>query len=144
MSVCLSGGVSGCPWLSVAPQTHLRHKSNAIQTHLKRNSNARRTQLECSSNAPQKHRKRIPNAPQTHRKPSKSLTKTMSKKWVYICLYTFIYLHIPLNSFIYLHIYTPIYMKILNIRKMRSDIRPKNSHKWGPRGSPWVRIWHVP
>ena len=60
--------------------------------------------------------------------PKKS-KKTMSKKWVHICLYTFIYLHVPLYTPEYLYIpsYTPIYIKIYNIRKMRSDIRPENS-----------------
>ena len=78
--------------------------------------------------------------------PQKSRKKTMSKKWVHICLYTFIYLHVPLYTPEYLYIpsYTPIYIKISNIRKMRSDIRPKNCHKWGPKGSPMDRIWHAP
>ena len=69
----------------------------------------------------------------------------MSKKCVHICLYTFIYLHVPLYTPEYLYIpsYTPIYIKISNIRKMRSDIRPKNSLKWGPKGSPMARIWHA-
>ena len=31
-----------------------------------------------------------------------------------------------------------------NIANLRVDIKHKNDHKWSPRGSPWVRIWHVP
>ena len=59
--------------------------------------------------------------------------------------YILIYIHILPYTSIYLCIppYTPTYIKILNIRKMRSDIRRKNGHKWTPRGSPWVRMWHV-
>ena len=63
--------------------------------------------------------------------------------YFHIALYTFIYLQIPPNTFIYLYI-LPIYIKISNIRKMRSDIRPQNGHNSGPRGSPMARIWHVP
>ena len=36
--------------------------------------------------------------------PRKVEQKTMSKKWVHILLYTFIYLHIPSYTFIYLQI----------------------------------------
>ena len=66
--------------------------------------------------------------------------------YVYILSYTFIYFYIALNTpeYLYIPLYTPIYIKISNIRKMRSDIRPKNSHKWSPRGSPMARIWHAP
>ena len=69
--------------------------------------------------------------------------------YFYIPLYTFIYFQIPLYTLIYLQVplYTLIYLHILkisNIRKMRSDIRPKNGLKWGPWGSPMARIWHVP
>ena len=95
--------------------------------------------------------------------PQQVGNKTMSKKWipqkvekqqclqsefiyVYIPSYTLIYFNILSNSFKWLYIpsYTPIYIKISNIRKMGSDIRPKNGHKWSPWGSPWARIWHVP
>ena len=50
------------------------------------------------------------------------------------------------GGFIYAYIpsYIPIYIKISNIRKMGSDIRPKNGHKWDPRGSPMASIWHTP
>ena len=60
--------------------------------------------------------------------------------------YTFIYLYIPSNTpeYLYIPLYTPIYIKKSNIRKMRSDIRPRNGLKWGPRGSPMARIWHAP
>ena len=81
----------------------------------------------------------------------KSWKKTMSNKWVHILLYTFIYLHIPPYTFIYLQIalynlYTFIYttyIKILNIRKMRANIKHKNGHNLGPMGSPKARIWRV-
>ena len=58
--------------------------------------------------------------------------------------YTLIYFHIPLYTFIYLQIalYTFIYLtyiKILNIRKMRANIKHKNGHNSGPR-APRVRI----
>ena len=76
----------------------------------------------------------------------KKLRKSNVEKVGLICLYTFIYLHIPSYTpeYLYIHLYTPIYIQISNIRKMRSDIRPKNGLKWGPRGSPMARIWHVP
>ena len=35
-------------------------------------------------------------------------------------------------------------MKILNIGKTTVNIRPKNGHNSGPKGSPMARIWHVP
>ena len=37
-----------------------------------------------------------------------------------------------------------ICVKIFNIGDLRVDIKHKNGHKRTPRGSPWVRIWHVP
>ena len=40
--------------------------------------------------------------------------------------------------------YALIYMKILNIRTMRANIRPKNGHNSGPRVPPMARIWHAP
>ena len=44
-----------------------------------------------------------------------------------------------------MYAYKAIYIyKIVNIGKMRSDIRPKNGHNSGPSGSPMARIWHVP
>ena len=51
--------------------------------------------------------------------PPKSFKKTMSKKWVYICLYTFIYIQIPsyTSKWFYIPSYTPTYIKILNIGK---------------------------
>ena len=63
----------------------------------------------------------------------------MSKKWVHILLYTFIYLQIPpyTTEYLYIPLYTPIHIKISNIRKMRSEIRPQNGHKssvWGHTG----------
>ena len=90
--------------------------------------------------------------------PKKVRQKTMGKsgftkveqkqcrKSGFICLYTFIYLHIPLYTLEYLYIplYAPTYIKILNIRKMRSDIRPTNGHKWGCMGSSMARILHAP
>ena len=47
--------------------------------------------------------------------------------YLHILSYTFIYLHIPPNSFIYTPSYTLPYIKILNIRKMRANIKHK---KW--------------
>ena len=53
---CLSvQGVSGCPWLSVAPLSQLKRISNVCQTHLKRTSNAPQTRLKHMSKAPQTH-----------------------------------------------------------------------------------------
>ena len=63
----------------------------------------------------------------------------MSKKgfiYFYIPSYTFIYLQIALYSVIYSH----TYIKILNIRKMRGNIKHKNGHNWGVRASPRVQI----
>ena len=62
--------------------------------------------------------------------------KTMSKKWVQKvkkkqCRQK--WPHIPS--------YTPTYSKILNIRKMRANIKHKNSHNSDPRASRRVRIW---
>ena len=37
-----------------------------------------------------------------------------------------------------------ICFKTFNIGNLRVDIKHRNGHKWNPRGSPWVRIWHVP
>ena len=53
----------------------------------------------------------------------------------------FIYFYIPSYTFIYLQIayipsYTPTYIKILNIRKMRGNIKHKNDHNSGPRHPP--------
>ena len=53
--------------------------------------------------------------------------------------YTFIYLYI-----LYIPLYALIYIKISNIRKIRSDLRLQNGHKSGPRASPMARIWHAP
>ena len=52
------------------------------------------------------------------------------------------YLHILsyTPNTLYIPLYTPIYFKISNIRKMRPDIIPQNGHNSGPRASPRVRI----
>ena len=36
-----------------------------------------------------------------------------------------------------------IYFKLFNIGNGRTDINPKNGHKWGQLGYPMARIWHV-
>ena len=125
------GVVSGVRVLAVcvARQTHFKRTSNAPQTHLKRASNAFQTRL-----------KRTSNAPQTHLKPSKSWKKTMSKKWFFICLCTFIYLHIPPYTFIYLQIalYTFIYPHVhQNIEYWQNDGQHK-IQKWSYLGSQGV------
>ena len=74
-------------------------------------------------------------------------TKTMSKKWVHIMLYTFIYIQIPsyTSKQLYIPSYTPTYIQILNIRKIRANINPENDHKWDPSGSPWPEFgMHLP
>ena len=62
--------------------------------------------------------------------------------YLHIPSYTFIYLHIPPNTLksLYIPSYTPIYLKIFNISKMRANIKNKNDHYSGPRASPRVRI----
>ena len=40
----------------------------------------------------------------------------------------------------YIRSYTPIYIKISNIRKTRINIKHKNGHNSGPRASPRVQI----
>ena len=74
--------------------------------------------------------------------------KTMSNKLIHIFLCTFIYLHIHSYTFIYLQIalytfITPTYIKILNIRKMRANIKHTNCHNSGFRASLMARIWHA-
>ena len=36
------------------------------------------------------------------------------------------------------------YIKLFNIGSSRTDIKHKNGHKWGPRGSPMAIFWHAP
>ena len=37
-----------------------------------------------------------------------------------------------------------IYLKLFDIGNGRTDINPKNGHKWGHMGSPMARILHAP
>ena len=37
-----------------------------------------------------------------------------------------------------------IYFIFFNIGNLGADIKPKNCHKWGPRGSPHARIRYAP
>ena len=70
---------------------------------------------------------------------------TIFSDMFHIPSYTFIYLYIPSYTFIFPQIATytfiyPMYFKIINIRKMRIIIRPKNGDNSGPRASPKVII----
>ena len=68
--------------------------------------------------------------------------------WGYMKVYKAIWRYIKVHEGIwrYISIYKPSFSTLFffNIGNGRSDIKPKNCHKWGPMGSPWVRIWHVP
>ena len=57
-------------------------------------------------------------------------------------LYTSIYLYIASHKPKYLYIlsYTSIYFEIINIRKMRINIRHRNGHNSSPKASARVRI----
>ena len=50
--------------------------------------------------------------------------------------YTLDNLHIPSHTFIYL--------KITDIRKMRTNMRYNNGHNSGSKACPTARIWHTP
>ena len=56
----------------------------------------------------------------------------------YIPSYTFIYLQIPSYTLIPPH--TNIYLQILNISKMRANMKHKNGHNSGPRACPRVQF----
>ena len=82
----------------------------------------------------------------------KARTKTMSKKWTpkklkkdnveKVGSYMLIYLHVLLytSKKLYIPSYTPTYIKILNIIKMRANLKHKNGQNSGPRASPTVQI----
>ena len=97
----------------------------------------------------------------------KSWKQIMSKKWVpknwkkqcrtsgfiyaYILSYTSIYLQISFytSKWLYIPSYATTYIKILNIRKMRANLKQTNGHSSGPRAPPKVQIqpkwsYHVP
>ena len=58
--------------------------------------------------------------------------------YLHISLSIFIYPLIISSSAEYLHIL--IYLKILNIKNMTANMKPKNGHNSGPRASPRIRI----
>ena len=54
---------------------------------------------------------------------------------LYIVLYA---LYTP--KYLYIPSYTPIYINIFNIRKLRANIKHKSGHNSGPRASPRVSV----
>ena len=62
---------------------------------------------------------------------------------LYMLLYTSVYLHIPPNAF-NIFPYTIIYIRIFDIRKMRTDRKHKNGHNSDPSAPPTPQIWLKP